>query len=70
VSRVISGTPRLRAAAQISASNGSVLMRSSSASQTCAAVRSYGWYAGLLKRSSKNARGVRRRLKRPLRARA
>jgi len=42
-SREISGSSRSRAAAQISASNGSRLTRISSPISTCSAVRSYGW---------------------------
>ena len=42
-SRVMSGSPRSRAAATIKASNGSRVKRNSSASKTWAAVRSCGW---------------------------
>ena len=42
-SRVINGSSRSMAAAQISASNGSRLSRVSSAMKICAEVRSYGW---------------------------
>jgi len=68
VSRVISGRPSVVAAAQINASNGSRVNRSSSARNTWAVVVSSGWYAGLLKRSSKNARTGRWRLIRAARA--
>ena len=61
-SRVSRGRSRSRAAAQINASNGSRVKRSSSASNTWMAVSSCVWYAGLLNRSAKNSRTGRCRL--------
>ena len=61
-SRVMSGRDIVLAAAQMSASNGSRLKRSSSARKICSAVASNGWYAGFVNKSSKNDRTVRRRL--------
>ena len=55
VSRVMTSRPKSRAAAAIRPSNASRVKRRSSAANTCAGVRSNGWKAGLLNRSSKNA---------------
>src|SRR2546428_5801695 len=67
-SRVMSGSPAVRADAQISASNGSRVNRSSSATKTSSGVMSIGWYAGLLNKSLKNSRTVRRKFTRATRA--
>src|SRR2546428_82285 len=67
-SRVMSGSPAVRADAQMSASNGSRVNRSSSATKTSSGVMSIGWYAGLLNGSLKNSGTVRRKFPRATRA--